>query len=104
MDSKEALELLITFLKPKVWKDGFEIRNLKTGEAKTMDEIVDILCEDLEVLEMLKKNMSIKTNYNENDFYCKTFEYITYNGKHLITRSQEEFDRLKYWIRKEKEK
>ena len=69
-----------------------------------MDEIVDIIYEDLEVLEMLKKNMSIKTNYHEDDFYCKTFEYIAYNGKALKTKNQEEFDRLKYWIRKEKEK
>ena len=39
MDNKESLELLTAFLKPTVWKDGFEIRNLKTGEVKTIDEI-----------------------------------------------------------------
>lgn len=55
MDSKELLELLTTFLKPTVWKDGFEIRNLKTGEAKTMDEILDNVYSDLEALKILKK-------------------------------------------------
>ena len=66
MDSKEALELLTTFLKPTVWKDGFEIRNLKSGEVKTIEEIVDIIYKDLEILEILKNKKISRYYWNSN--------------------------------------
>lgn len=55
MTSIEALDVLIIFLKPEVWKDGFEYRNLETGEVKTIDEIYNIICNDIKILEILKK-------------------------------------------------
>ena len=87
MDSKSALELLTTFLKPTVWKDGFEIRNLKTGEVKTMDEIFDMVYGDLDVLEILKKK-KVVIDWNSNDVF--TFD------EHL---TKEEKNKIKEWMK-----
>ena len=87
MDSKELLELLTTFLKPSVWKDGFEIRNLKTGEVKTMDEIFDMVYGDLDVLEILKKK-KVVIDWNSNDVF--TFD------EHL---TKEEENKIKEWMK-----
>lgn len=87
MDSKSALELLTTFLKPTVWKDGFEIRNLKTGEVKTMDEIFDMVYGDLEILEILKKK-KVVIDWNSNDVF--TFD------EHL---TKEEENKIKEWMK-----
>lgn len=87
MDSKELLELLTTFLKPTVWKDGFEIRNLKTGEVKTIDEIFDMVYGDLDVLEILKKK-KVVIDWNSNDVF--TFD------EHL---TKEEENKIKEWMK-----
>lgn len=87
MDNKSALELLTTFLKPTVWKDGFEIRNLKTGEVKTMDEIFDMVYGDLEILEILKKK-KVVIDWNSNDVF--TFD------EHL---TKEEENKIKEWMK-----
>lgn len=87
MDSKSALELLTTFLKPTVWKDGFEIRNLKTGEVKTMDEIFDMVYGDLEILEILKKK-KVVIDWNSNDVF--TFD------EHLTKKEE---NKIKEWMK-----
>ena len=87
MDSKESLELLTTFLKPTVWKDGFEIRNLKTGEVKTIDEIFDMVYGDLEVLEILKKK-KVVIDWNSKDIF--TFD------EHL---TKEEENKIREWMK-----
>ncbi len=87
MDSKEYLELLATFLKPTVWKDGFEIRNLKTGEVKTIDEVLNMIYNDLEVLKILKKK-KVAIDWNSNDVF--TFD------EHL---TKEEENKIKEWMK-----
>lgn len=89
MDSKSSLELLATFLKPTVWKDGFEIRNLKTGEVKTMDEIFDMVYGDLEILEILKKKKVV--------IDWKSKEIFTFDEK--LTDEEETI--IKKWIESE---
>ena len=87
MDSKELIELLTTFLKPTVWKDGFEIRNLETGKVITMDEIFDKVYGDLDVLEVLKKK-KVAIDWNSNDVF--TFdEYLT----------KEEENKIREWMK-----
>ena len=87
MDSKEYLELLATFLKPTVWKDGFELRNLKTGEAKTAEEMLDIIYDDLEILEIIKKK-KVVIDWNSNDVF--TFD-------ERLTK--EEKNKIKEWMK-----
>ena len=96
MDSKLALELLTTFLKPTVWKDGFEIRNIENGEAKTIDEIVDMIYGDLEILDIIK-----------NAAYIFHFEDDKVSSIGICEQSnltKEEIDKLGKWLLKERNK
>ena len=87
MDSKLALDLLTTFLKPTVWKDGFEIRSLETGEAKTMYEVLNMIYNDLDVLEILKKK-KVTIDWNSKDIF--TFD------EHL---TKEEENKIREWMK-----
>ena len=59
---------------------------------------LNIIEKDLEILYMLKKNMRIETDYDEDT--CKEYEYITYNGMFLEINSEEEYNKIKDWILK----
>lgn len=61
---------------------------------------LDIIEKDLEILQMLKKNMSIKTDYYDDDMR-HGYEYIAYNGMDLWIESKEEFNKLKEWLTNE---
>ena len=55
----------------------------------------NIIEKDLEVLEMLKKKMTIETDYYDSDDDCEEYEYIAYNGTTLNIDTPEEFDLLR---------
>ena len=93
MDSKLALELLTTFLKPTVWKDGFEIRSLETGEAKTIDEIIDMIYGDLEILEIIKSAAYI--------FCFEGDKVVSIGICEQSNLTKEEIDKLGKWLLKE---
>lgn len=56
---------------------------------------------NLDVLDILKKKMSIETDYYDSDDGCEEFEYIVYNGEALNIDTQEEFNKIKEWLNHE---
>ena len=59
---------------------------------------IEDIIKDLEVLEMLKKKMTINYNINTN---CEVYEYIAYNGVYLHITNKEEFNKIKEWLENE---
>ena len=95
MNSKEALRLLETRCRFYA-QDNDELQ--ETYEAREKIE------KDLEVLEMLKKKMSIGTDYYDSDDGCKKCEFITYNGEALNIDTEEVFNKIKEWLEDENNK
>ena len=84
MTSERALwELMHNAIKTYNKDDIFRLRAIKR---------------DLEMANMLKKNMRIETDYDEDT--CKEYEYIAYNGMFLEINSKEEYNKIKDWILK----
>lgn len=54
-----------------------------------------IIEKELNALEMLKKKMTIETDYYDSDVGCEKYEYIAYNGTALNIDTPEEFDLLR---------
>ena len=61
---------------------------------------VEDVIEDLEILDMLKKKMTINFNI---DFNCEIDEYIAYNGVYLHITDKKEFNKIKEWIENDKQ-
>lgn len=57
---------------------------------------LDIIDKDLEMVNMLKKNISIQTDYDDET--CKEYEYLAYNDLYLDIKSEEEYNKIKDWI------
>ena len=55
---------------------------------------------DLEMLEMLKSHMSIKTEYDDEE--CKEYEYLAYNDLYLDIENKEEYNKIKEWLENDK--
>ena len=100
MNSIDYLDLLMS--NQKKVKDGFKFLNLKTKEQATIEDCYETIKKDLEILEMLKKNMSTEIGYYDSDFGCEAYEYIAYNNVALHIETQEELDLLKEWLRNAK--
>ena len=60
MNSKEALYLLMT--NQKKVRDDFTFINLNTHEKVSIEECYDIVIKDLEVLDILKRNIFVADN------------------------------------------
>lgn len=90
MNSKQALEHII-----------FEAKAEKPVFSMYYQEFLKPIEQDLDVLEMLKKKMSIETDYYDSDDGCEEFEYIVYNGEALNIDTQEEFNKIKEWLNHE---
>ena len=70
-------------------------------ERNELEKENKLLKKDLEVLEMLKKKMSIGTDYYDSDDGCEKIEYIVYNGEVLNIDTEEEFNKVKEWLENE---
>jgi len=62
------------------------------------EEAIKIIEKELKVLEMLKKKMSIGTDYYDSDDGCEKCEFITYNGEALNIDTEEDLKKLKEWL------
>lgn len=94
MTSQKALQLIRNY-------HNAEAHEIYHDDAKNIfKRELDLIEKDLEILQMLKKNMSIKTDYYDDDMRHE-YEYIAYNGMDLWIESKEEFNKLKEWLTNE---
>lgn len=94
MTSQKALQLIRNYHNA----EAYEIYH---DNAKNIfKRELDLIEKDLEILQMLKKNMSIKTDYYDDDMRHE-YKYIAYNGMDLWIESEEEFNKLKEWLENE---
>lgn len=69
MNSIDYLDLLMS--NQKKVKDGFKFINLKTNEQATIEDCYETIKKDLEVLEMLKKNINLNDcKQDEKEHKC----------------------------------
>ena len=95
MNSEEALERIKRSHRIAMACLGIDKPDIETEKA------IEKIEKDLEVLEMLKKKMSIGTDYYDSDAGCEEFEYIAYNGQPLNIDTEEEFNKVKEWLENE---
>ncbi len=82
MTSERALwELMHNAIKTYNKDDIFRLRAIKR---------------DLEMAKMLKNNMSIQTEFDDED--NKLYEYIVYNEMYLDIKNKEEYYKIKEWL------
>lgn len=94
MTSQKALQLIRNYHNAEAYETYHDsAKNIFKRE-------LDLIEKDLEILQMLKKNMSIKTDYYDDDMRHE-YEYIAYNGMDLWIESKEEFNKLKEWLENE---
>lgn len=96
MDSEEALERIKKSHRIAMACLGIDKPDIETEKA------IKIIEKELKVLEMLKKKMSIGTDYYDSDDGCEKCEFITYNGEALNIDTEEEFNKVKEWLENDK--
>ena len=77
-----------------------ELKENIQDECKWRLYRLNIIEKDLEILEIFKKNLSVKI---ESCKYGNEFiknEYIAYNGMDLDIMNEEEYNKIKDWILK----
>ena len=95
MTSQKALQLIRNYHNAEAYETYHDsTKNIFKRE-------LDLIEKDLKILQMLKKNMSIKTDYYDDDMRHE-YEYIAYNGMDLWIESEEEFNKLKEWLGNDK--
>ena len=95
MTSQKALQLIRNYHNAEAYETYHDsAKNIFKRE-------LDLIEKDLEILQMLKKNMSIKTDYYDDDMRHE-YEYIAYNGMDLWIENEEEFNKLKEWLENDK--
>ena len=91
MTSKEGLKLLETRCRFFA-QDEDELQ--ETYEAR------ETIKKDLEILEILKKSMSVDTEVFENDNHeVVEYEYIAFNDWDLDIENKEEYNKIKNWLK-----
>ena len=95
MTSQKALQLIRNYHNAEAYE------TYHNSAKNIFKRELDLIEKDLEILQMLKKRMSIKTDYYDDDMRHK-YEYIAYNGMDLWIESKEEFNKLKEWLENDK--
>ena len=94
MTRKDALRLAIS----EYEKD---LRTDKNNEwVKSVLKGLKECQQDLEILEIFKKNLSVKIESCKYGNEFITNEYIAYNGMDLDIMNEEEYNKIKDWILK----
>lgn len=96
MTSQKALQLIRNYHNAEAYETYHDsTKNIFKRE-------LDLIEKDLEILQMLKKKMSIETDYYDDDNMCREYEYIACNGMDLCIENEEEFNKIKEWLENEK--
>lgn len=59
----------------------------------------ELIKKDLEILEILKKNMSVETEYFDDDGTSKEYEFITFYDMELWENNEKEYNKIKDWLK-----
>ena len=95
MTSQKALQLIRNYHNAEAYETYHDsAKNIFKRE-------LDLIEKDLEILHILKKKMSIETDYYDDDNMCREYEYIACNGMDLCIENEEEFNKIKEWLEKE---
>lgn len=95
MTSQKALQLIRNYHNAEAYETYHDsAKNIFKRE-------LDLIEKDLEILQMLKKKMSIETDYYDDDNMCREYEYIACNGMDLCIENEKEFNKLKEWLTNE---
>ena len=95
MTSQKALQLIRNYHNVEAYETYHD------SAKNIFKRKLDLIEKDLKILQMLKKNMSIKTDYYDDDMRHE-YEYIAYNGMDLWIENEEEFNKLKEWLENDK--
>ena len=60
---------------------------------------LNIIEKDLEILEILKKSMSVETEYFDDDGTSKEYEFITFYDMELWENNEKEYNKIKEWLK-----
>ena len=96
MTSKEALERI-----KKSHYIAMACMEIDKPDIET-EKAIKTIEKDLEILEILKRKMTIETDYYDSDIGCKEYEYIAYNGEALNIETDEELNKIKEWLENDK--
>lgn len=89
MTSQKALQLIRNYHNAEAYETYHDsAKNIFKRE-------LDLIEKDLEILHILKKKMSIETDYYDDDNMCREYEYIACNGMDLCIENEEEFNKIK---------
>lgn len=95
MTSQKALQLIRNYHNAEAYETYHDYaKNIFKKE-------LDLIEKDLEILQILKKKMSIETDYYDDDNMCREYEYIACNGMDLCIENEEEFNKIKEWLTNE---
>ena len=96
MTSQKALQLIRNYHNAEAYETYHDsAKNIFKRE-------LDLIEKDLEILQILKKKMSIETDYYDDDNMCREYEYIACNGMDLCIENEEEFNKIKEWLEDDK--
>lgn len=77
--------------------NGLEALNRICNDCES--EEYKLIKKDLEILEILKKSMSVDTEVFENDNHeVVEYEYIAFNDWELDIENKEEYNKIKEWL------
>lgn len=92
MTSQKALQLIRNYHNAEAYETYHDsAKNIFKRE-------LDLIEKNLEILQILKKKMSIETDYYDDDNMCREYEYIACNGMDLCIENEEEFNKIKEWL------
>ena len=96
MTSQKALQLIRNYHNAEAYETYHD-------DAKNIfKKELDLIEKNLEILQILKKKMSIETDYYDDDNMCREYEYIACNGMDLCIENEEEFNKIKEWLTNDK--
>lgn len=92
MTSQRALQKLRNYHDTEAYRN--DTNNIFTRE-------LDLIEKDLEILQILKKRMSIEVDLFDDDGIIRPYEYVAYDGMDLNIETKAQFNKIKEWLENE---
>ena len=87
MTSERALEILLS------------CTYFYNGNREEVIKAREKIVKDIEILEILKKNMRVETEYFDDDGTSKEYEFITFYEMELWENNEKEYNKIKEWLK-----